>query len=149
MIASTSPTPPSNSSTVTCADITDDRPITQPTDRSMPPEMMTNVWPSPRSTTGTMVSRMLWELRRDRKLMTPSEVTLTLTVKNRISPMRKTHAQTRLTGQYQPLAASILEVGVVTASAAAVATRVIPPSMTGGARRRPLSGSLVDQDGYW
>ncbi len=73
----------------------------------MPPEMMTNVWPSPRSTTGTMVSRMLWEFLRDRKLMTPSDVTLTLTVKNRMSPMRKTHAQTRLTASISRLRASI------------------------------------------
>ena len=43
--------------------------MTQPTDRSMPPEMMTNVCPRPISRTETMVLRMGWVLRRLRKLM--------------------------------------------------------------------------------
>ena len=39
--------PASNRASMTSAETTELRPMTQPTDRSMPPEMITNVWPRP------------------------------------------------------------------------------------------------------
>ena len=49
---------------MTRAMITAASPMTKPTERSMPPAMMTKVWPSP-SSSGTAANiAMLWTLRR-------------------------------------------------------------------------------------
>ncbi len=48
---------------MTRAMITAARPMTKPTERSMPPAMMTKVWPSP-SSSGTAANiAMLWTLK--------------------------------------------------------------------------------------
>ena len=45
-----------------CAAITDDRPITKPSDRSMPAEMMTKVWPSASRSGAVAKTRIDWML---------------------------------------------------------------------------------------
>ena len=45
-----------------CAAITDDRPITKPSDRSMPAEMMTKVWPSASRRGAVANTRIDWML---------------------------------------------------------------------------------------
>src|SRR5215472_11106605 len=88
--------PELNDPRIASADRTDARLITQPTDRSMPAVMMTKVWPRPRSSTGTMATRMFWELRLVRKLTDPPDVSGTATTKNSTMRPRNTQAQMRL-----------------------------------------------------
>ena len=53
------------------AESTEARLITQPTDRSIPALMITNVWPRPSSRTGVIATRIFCELRTVRKLTAP------------------------------------------------------------------------------
>src|SRR5271165_7290923 len=88
--------PPLNDPRIARAERTEARLITQPTDRSMPAVMMTKVWPRPSSSTGTMATRMFWELRTVRKLTEPPVDSGTATTKNRTIRPRNTQAQMRL-----------------------------------------------------
>ena len=61
-------TPALKAQRMASAEVTEQRLITQPTERSMPAPMMTKVWPRPRSRIGVMATRMFCELRMVRKL---------------------------------------------------------------------------------
>src|SRR5271165_7371389 len=78
------------------AESTEARLITHPTERSMPAAMMTNVWPSPSSSTGMIATRIFCELRTLRKLSEPPVVSGTATTKKSTIAARKTQAQMRL-----------------------------------------------------
>src|SRR5271157_3175577 len=88
--------PPLNDPRIARAERTEARLITQPTERSMPAVMMTNVWPRPSNSTGTMATRMFWEFRTVRKLTEPPVDSGTATTKNRTIRPRNTQAQMRL-----------------------------------------------------
>src|SRR5271166_882601 len=89
-------TPALKTSRIASAESTEARLITHPTERSMPAAIMTKVWPSPRSSTGMMATRMFCELRMVRKLTEPPVVSGTAMTKKRAIRPRKTHAQMRL-----------------------------------------------------
>jgi hypothetical protein len=63
--------PELNAERMASADNTDAKLITQPTERSMPALMMTNVWPRPSSRTGVIATRIFCEFLRVRKLTEP------------------------------------------------------------------------------
>jgi len=66
-IAISGATPALYESRIVLAETTDDSPMIQPTDRSMPPAMITNVWPRPINTMDTMFTRMFCEFRMVKK----------------------------------------------------------------------------------
>ena len=94
--AGMSGTPALKEPRIASAERTEARLITHPTERSMPAVMMTKVWPSPSSRTGTMATRTFCELRIVRKLTEPPVDSGTATTKKSTITPRKTHAQMRL-----------------------------------------------------
>ncbi len=81
---------------IASAESTEARLITQPTERSMPAAIRTNVCPRPSSSTGTMATRIFCELRMVRKLTEPPVDSGTVTTKNSTISARNSHAHMRL-----------------------------------------------------
>src|SRR5664279_18099 len=99
------------------AEITEAKLITQPTERSMPAEMMTKVWPRPSRTTGVIATRMFCELRMLTKVAELN--TGTLATKKRTIRARKNHAHSSLTVNSSRFAGDnrlIVEAGAIAAS---------------------------------
>src|SRR5690606_14894213 len=69
-------------SRITSADTTDASPITQPTDRSIPPAIITNVWPRPINKIGVMATKIFCELRIETKPVPSKEKKTINTIKN-------------------------------------------------------------------
>ena len=92
-------TPALNAQRMASAEVTEQRLITQPTERSMPAPMMTKVWPRPRSRIGVIATRMFCELRMVRKLTSPPVVSGTAMTKKSTMRPRKAQAQKRLTAR--------------------------------------------------
>src|SRR5665213_2174856 len=122
------------------ADSTDARLITQPTDKSMPAEMMTKVWPSPSRTTGVIATKMFWELRTVTKvaeLNTGTEMT-----KKRIIRPRKHHAHSSLMAISRRLPGdrvALGDAGALVAWESGIATRLVPPLPLKNANREARS----------
>ena len=86
-------TPSLKAQRMASAEVTEQRLITQPTERSMPAPMMTKVWPRPRSRMGVMATRMFCELRMVRKLTSPPLASGTAMTKKATIRPRNAQAQ--------------------------------------------------------
>src|ERR1051326_479726 len=74
------------------------RPMTKPVERSMPPEMMTNVCPRAMSIMIATLAVMAWKLNRSRKPLPVAEKNTSRTARNSQAQNRPTMSSSRLPG---------------------------------------------------